>query len=422
MRRLAVTVQASERGAGGLCRNSVSGRPVLPDTEAKPPQPKAWPSIDNAMPKEQGGPIARQGFSYQDEIAVGFLLDMIEDEGLAKIHFETHDDLILVRAPGTSQGKMAAEFVQVKAGEPDKLWSVADICQRKKKDAVGTSIFETSLGRDEHDEVAAFRMVTLRPVVSDLTPLTYPRGADGRKPGCKAMTALETALNAKFPGLKSPKENGCSYWLEHCLWDVRHDLKTVRKTNTVRLFALAEKAGQPLLLEQINVLLTEMRAWVKAAGDAKWLPDKEKKIVTRAEAVAWWQQRLAKLAQGACAPSGGALAEKMKAADLSDSLIAMAVDLRLGYAAKVRTATYMDTDAAEELQEQVKSAVQSLSADLAAGLLDLDGPQFHARCLAEMNALNAARPRGAKDQAAFLKGCLYDIADRCLLRFDRVGP
>ena len=98
----------------------------------------------------------------------------------------------------------------------------------------------------------------------------------------------------------------------------------------------------------------------------------------------------------------------------------MAVDLRLGYAAKVRTATYMEPVLTEALQEKVKSTAQSLSADLAAGLLDLGGAQFHARCLAEMEALNDTRSSGAKDQAAFLKGCLYDIADRCLLRFDRM--
>jgi hypothetical protein len=405
---------------GALCRVSVFGGHVLSEATATVPQQKTWPSIDNAAPKEQGGPIARQGLSYQDEIAVGFLLDMIEDAGLVKIHFETHDDLVLVRVLGGNPAQATAEFVQGKAGEPDKLWSVADICQRKKKDAVGTSIFEASLGRDEHDEIAAFRLVTLRPVVSDLSPLTYAFGLEGRKPGCEAMKTLKKALDVKFPGLKSPKDNGCGYWLENCLWEVRHDLKTVRKSNTVRLFALAENAGQPLLLEQIDVLLTELRGWVKAAGDAKWIPDKTSKIVTRAEAVGWWQQRLAKLAQGADAPSGGTLSEKMKAANLPESLIAMAVDLRLSYAAKVRTATYMEPDLTEALQEQVKSTAQSLSADLAAGLLDLEGPQFHARCLAEMNALNDARLSGTRDQAAFLKGCLYDIADRCLLRFDRV--
>jgi Cap4 dsDNA endonuclease len=402
---------------GGLCKISLSGGLVLSEAGAAVLQQKTWPSIDNAAPREQGGPVV----SYQDEIAVGFLLDMIEDASLVKVHFETHDDLILVRVRGANPAQTTAEFVQVKAGEPDKLWSVADICQRKKKDAVGTSIFETSLGRDEHDEIAAFRLVTLRPVVSDLAPLTYAFGLEGRKPECEAMKALEKSLNVKFPGLKSPKDNGCGYWLENCLWEVRHDLKTVQKANTFRLFTLAEKAGQPLLLEQIDVLLTELRGWVKAAGDAKWIPDKTRKIVTRGEAVGWWQKRLARLAQGGNTPSGGMLAEKMKAANLPDQLIAMAVDLRLGYAAKVRTPTYMEPDVTEALQEQVKSTAQSLSADLAAGLLDLEGPQFHARCLAEMNALNEARPSGTKDQAAFLKGCLYDIADRCLLRFDRVA-
>ncbi|HEY9235234.1 MAG TPA: dsDNA nuclease domain-containing protein [Phenylobacterium sp.] len=383
------------------------------------PGPKVWPSVDNASPKEQGGPIARQGFTYQDEIAVGFLLDMIEDPGLAKIHFETHDDLVLVRVAGAGQSQMTAEFVQVKSGESDKLWSVADICHRKKKDAVGTSILEISIGRDEHEEVAAFRLVTLRAVVSDLAPLTYPFGADGRKPGCPAMTALEAALNERLPGLASPKENGCGYWLKNCFWDVRHDREAVEKANTIRIFTLAQQAGQPLLIEQIEVLLNEMRAWVKAAGDAKWASDKAKKIVPRADAVAWWKQRLAKVAQGADAPSGGALADKMHAAALPGTLIAMAVDLRRSYAAKVRTATYMDTGTAEALKDQVKSRVQSLSAELAAGLIDMDGPQFHARCLAEMETINEARPSGVEDQSAFLKGCLYDIADRCLLRFDR---
>jgi hypothetical protein len=80
----------------------------------------------------------------------------------------------------------------------------------------------------------------------------------------------------------------------------------------------------------------------------------------------------------------------------------------------------MEPDLTEALQDRVKSTAQSLSADLAAGLLDLGGPQFHARCLAEMNAINNTRASGAKDQAAFLNGCLYDIADRCLLRFDRM--
>lgn len=90
-----------------------------------------WPSIDDARPVEEGGPIARTGFSYQDEIAVSFLLDMLECPDIEKIHCETHDDILVVRT-NVGAPERIAEFVQVKAGEPDQLWSVAILCQRKK--------------------------------------------------------------------------------------------------------------------------------------------------------------------------------------------------------------------------------------------------------------------------------------------------
>jgi Cap4 dsDNA endonuclease len=136
-----------------------------------------FPSVDEVKPAEDGGPEARKGFNYQDEIAVAFFIDMLETPSLLKVHCETHDDILLVHAPDGLAIRIA-EFVQVKAGEPDKLWSVADLCQRKKNKA-GTSIFERSLGRDRHKEESRFRLVTLRPVVSDLEILTFPCGGLG---------------------------------------------------------------------------------------------------------------------------------------------------------------------------------------------------------------------------------------------------
>src|ERR1700681_1431990 len=88
--------------------------------------PIQLPSVDDACPHEQGGPIARIGFSYH-EIAVSFLLEMLQSPSLLKVHCETHDDILLVRE---LDGQRHAEFVQVKAGEIDKLWSVADLCRR----------------------------------------------------------------------------------------------------------------------------------------------------------------------------------------------------------------------------------------------------------------------------------------------------
>ena len=53
-------------------------------------------SVNEVMPSEEGGPIARVGFNYQDEIAVSFLLEMIESPNLTEVHCETHDDIVLM--------------------------------------------------------------------------------------------------------------------------------------------------------------------------------------------------------------------------------------------------------------------------------------------------------------------------------------
>lgn len=74
---------------------------------------QVFPSVDDIEPDEEGGPIARSGFNYQDEIAVWFLIEMLEYPSLLKVHCETHDDILLLRAKDGSAVRMA-EFVQVK--------------------------------------------------------------------------------------------------------------------------------------------------------------------------------------------------------------------------------------------------------------------------------------------------------------------
>lgn len=379
------------------------------------PAGSAWPSIDDAAPDEEGGPIARTGFNYQDEIAVSFLIEMLETPTLVKVHCETHDDVILVRQQESS-APLLAEFVQVKASEQDKLWSVADISQRKGGKA-GTSIFETSLGRDKHAEASTFRLVTLRPVVTGLEGLTYICGTPSRSPDTDAMKTLCADLEKRFPGITSPKGNGSSYWLENCFWDQRHSEELVRKDNLLRLLRLSSKEGYPLLPEPAEALLQELRALAKAAGDAKWVPDRDKKIIHRATIRAWWEQRTQEVTSGAAA--GGKLASKMEDAALPKELVGLAIEMRRGYAAVSRTSRYLEPDEAEHLQRRVQSEVMSLRSRFVAGQLDLSGAEFHALCLERMDAVNAERGADVADRSAFLKGCMYDIADRCLLRFAR---
>jgi len=127
----------------------------MSDSADSPAPEIVWPSVDVSQPTEQGGPIARSGFSYQDEIVVGFLLEMLEDASVLKVHCDTHEDAIVIRLTENSE-TLVAEYAQVKAEEPDQLWTVAMLSDKKKKTQ---SLFETSLGRDKHAENARFRIV-----------------------------------------------------------------------------------------------------------------------------------------------------------------------------------------------------------------------------------------------------------------------
>lgn len=377
-----------------------------------------WPSVDDAFPEEEGGPVARTGFSYQDEIAVSLLLDMLECPEIEKIHCETHDDILVVRGDDV-EAQRIAEFVQVKAGEPDSLWSVASICRRKNH-RPGTSMFETSLSRDQHKEEARFRMVTLRDVNSELKPLTYKPNAPGRHLDSAGCKALLVAIEQRCTGWKSKKGNGPDYWIANCSWDVRPKKSAVQDQNLLRLIQIGAREGRQLLWDQADLLLNDLRARAKAAGDAKWRSERSKKIITRSMLRSWWEKRTEDIIWGASSPSGGRLRDKMEEATLPTDVVELAVDLRRRYAKSSRTPRYMELERGEILQDLVKSKVLTLRSKLLAGELDLTGPGFHELCLKHLDAINAARELGAEDQSAFLMGCMYDIADRCMLRF--VGP
>lgn len=370
-----------------------------------------WPSIDNHQPDEEGGPTARSGLAYQDEIAVGIFLEMIGDPSIQKVHCETHDDIIVKRLVVDED---IVEYVQVKSNEPDRLWSVAGMCA----DGIG-SLCAKSLARDRHKETSRFRIVTLRAVTSELNVLTYPRYGSGREPSCEGLVKLSAAVKEKLPHAMSQKGNGIDYWLEHCLWQVCHDEDSIRHANLLKLMRLAAEQGTLLLPEQAEAIEDELRSWAYDAGRAFWIPDRAKKIISRPQLVSWWNAKLISIVDGAAFVSGGKLREKMDDAQLSEDQIRMALELRRDYALLVRTPRYMSEVDTPALQRRVKSELASLRAGQIAGQLASHGAIFHSICIQKMDEINQRLANNAEDQSAFLKGCMYDIADRCLHRFTR---
>jgi hypothetical protein len=372
------------------------------------------PSVDETTPDDEGGTNARRGFDFQDEVAVSFFIGMLEDSSILKVHCETHDDIVLVCSG--ARNTRIAEYVQVKGGEPDTLWSVADLCHRPQGKA-GTSILERSLLRDKCKESSRFRLVTLRPVVSALRYLTHPFSSVGRKTDTDVMAALLGAIGGRVPGLTSTKGNGLAYWIANCLWENGRDKAAIEESNLVRLLRVAQSESKLLLPESADTLLDEMRTRAKKAAAHRWETDREKKIVSRQQVLEWWKSRTAELTEGWSTPSGGKLAKKMKAATLPEDMIALAVEMRRAYSAEFRSPRYLESAEAEQLRDRVRSEVASLRSQQVSGEIDLDGPAFHSACLKRMDAISAERIPRTEDRSAFLKGCMYDIADRCMLQF-----
>ena len=221
------------------------------------------PSIHGVTPHEEGGPVARAGFNYQDEISVSLFLDLLEFGHVECIHCETHDDAVVIYADSR------VEHVQVKSHESFAAWTLAALTARDG-DKVGSSIFEKSLARDRFEEVSTFRIVTLRDVAPDLVPLKFPRSRPGREAGNGKVKALRAELDKRCPNAESPKGNDSSYWLENCLWDVRESEQSIARHNFIRVIELSAKQGYPLLPESAHVLLDELRKLAKVAGGAKW--------------------------------------------------------------------------------------------------------------------------------------------------------
>jgi hypothetical protein len=82
-------------------------------------------------------------FRRRHRLGVGLLIDMSENPSILKVHFETHDVFVIVHSANVGR---VAEFVQVKSGEPDQLWTAALVC--KSENGSGTSILERSFAHD----------------------------------------------------------------------------------------------------------------------------------------------------------------------------------------------------------------------------------------------------------------------------------
>ena len=372
------------------------------------------PSLESATPEEQGGTHARRGFNYQDHVAVRCLLDMFESTNLVRLECETQDDMVCVFSADETT---VAEFIQVKAGEPDKLWSPLDIC-RRKGGAPGTSILEKSLACDKVQEKATFRIVTLRPTNKALEPLTFERGHSARDPSCEELKNLTAQLNNKLPGVESANGNGVEYWLRHTHWVVSESLDAIRRELILEIVNRSVAENIIILPDQAETLLDELLLMAKNAADAKPTPNLEAKWITRQSFVEWWENRMKSEADSRLSPAGKNLKRKLDGVMPDDGAIELARDLQIGYLKEARSSKFMGDGEKEAIQAEVRQKLLSLRTRFWNGELSLTPNEFHALCLSEIEAILASETASVPGKSAFATGCMYDITDRCQMRFE----
>ena len=379
-------------------------------------QPKP---IREHEPIETGGTVARKGFIFQDHVATGFCIVLASDPNLREVWCETQDDITLIWA-----GKLdeSVEFVQVKSNELDKLWSVAELCKRESTvgpKRTGTSILEKSLANDRAKEGSSFRIVTLRGVKSELKLLTFPKEAPARAQGGAELDALCAKIEDRLPQCSSPKNNGPRYWLRNALWEVKGSETALKNCNLLALQQLAESLGSPLFSDQVEELYQQILRKAQDAACADWNVDPNKKKFMKEGFCVWLKKTIQIIAHPASSRTGKRMREKMEAAGLPPDYVESAHTARQAYRKYLLHPTYQKLDDLSLIESEIVSILHRLRSELDAGFISDRGIQFHARCL---SALEEVRSRSSSDiPIFFFHGCMYNITDRCLHRFQAVA-
>lgn len=318
--------------------------------------------------------------------------------------------------------KESVEFVQVKAENPNQLWTPTFLCQRDKKRGetarTGTSVPERSLARDCCCEEASFRIVTSWELNSELQILKLVRSHRDRANDRPEFRVLLKQINEKIGDFRSKKGHGCDSWLERVLWEVESQEK-LEQVNCLGLLKVMERMGLPLATDSAEIVYNALLTVVKQAAE-KPDTEREKKFLLASD--------IRDLVKKQAAPYPGlgpceTLENKLSDARLPETERQTAQDLRRAYLMAVRTRSYLETGGVPTYANAILHQLLRLRTERDSGQLTItDGVHFHALCLSRVNELMATlSSKSDNAQAELGAGCMYDITARCRHRFTRVN-
>ncbi len=227
-----------------------------------------------SIPSDKGGPAARQGFKYQDHVAVTFIFKMLRDSTYSKVECETADDIVAVFQ---CDGQLVSEYIQVKTTEANHKWNWKEVIALDGTKA-DSSLLHKSLKCDVRPGLARFRIVTRRDVATILegfkTELEKRVLPD-------STTERGSALVKKFKKFASPQKRDFSYWAENCVWHVYGDVEALEAVNIKALSQLAEGLGNRPNFTQLQAIYDEFLERADKAATASMKTAAASKIIFR---------------------------------------------------------------------------------------------------------------------------------------------
>jgi hypothetical protein len=370
------------------------------------------PSIHEPVQTEQGGPAARQGFAFQDRVAVSCCLEMLENESIAAVWCETYDDILIL---WSVSGGETAEFVQVKNEQPNQLWTLALLYSRDGAKS-GTSVFERSLARDQFAEPSLFRIVTSRDVNAALAPMKLERNHTDRATTTDWFTETVEAIMNALPDAKYLSGRDCPYWLARSLWEVYSDGELDHQ-NKWRIHKVLEQLGFTPSSDECNETYLGLLATVKEAAEHPWA-EREKRKIQRDSLIV----RLREFADPFPASKNSErLSKKMERIALDQTYIENAQTMARHFRQRFRESQYIGSLDRGTVESKVTKCLHDLRVRLDSGELQDTALDFYSRCVEAVNAvarLPMFASTGLDDD--FFSGCMYEITGRCGHRFNKI--
>jgi len=364
-------------------------------------------------PLDISGRHARKGFTYQDHVAVGLCITMLNSSTLKEIWLETHDDIMLF---WEDKGQTTVEFVQVKAINQLSRWSVSSICGSGN---MSDSIVKKLMDQDRCTEATLFRIVSSYDVNQELSVLKMAIKSTERNAAATKEVELSDEIKKKLGDLKSPNGKTIAEWVKLCWWDKKADNEQdLVSSNKIALEVALNSLGKPIFSDQRDEIYQKLLSFCQDASTGDLSLNSDCYKVTRQKLIDWLTNTIDIL----YTPTAGGkkLEEKLKKAkNVPDDYILNARQLKYDYLQRRLTNDFIQPSEMSDLESVIHGELFTMKLALDNGVLDEE--QFHKLCMDKLDEIKKSDPFKSKNIPDYIfSGYMYDLASKCIHRFRKV--